>query len=153
MAFRRERRAGFGWKTDNAAVSTARMTSPPFRKISASDSFRVEVGFGLTSSNSPGTIERIERWIVESWTPKNRVWARKWRTGPWSDGIVQIQELPFSDTFVHSPETRFLPPTTLVIAFDVRERKWWRDWLVKLIHDLKGEFPELSNILFCKYQD
>lgn len=127
------------------------MSLQKFPRTDARGHFQVKAGLRLEARLGEECSARIKEWLDDRWVRENRVWHRKWKTGP-NLSILNTEALEFEDSFLRSPDVIFEPPATLCILLHGRDRSSpWRDWLIsKIIPDVRRAFPQVGDPLFIK---
>jgi hypothetical protein len=110
-----------------------------FPKANDDGSFAVRVCF----ANPPGaSLADIRHWLAE-WTSENSLWT------------LFNETYRFSDDFRRAPEPQFDEAGRLTFTlYGVNvERRFWRDWYVRLAGDLMKSFPEIGPVLNVRNAD
>src|SRR5579872_2999017 len=114
-----------------------------FPRRRADGSFRVIVRFTFKADDPRDLESRVAAWLHD-WVLKNREWTRS----------PAGQPLDFFDTFAREPYNVVCdrdhlsfrlesPPGPIAEKTTDMAGAWWRDWLARLIPDLRGAFPEI----------
>lgn len=110
---------------------------PPDRQfpgVAPDGSFVVRAAF----QSSPGEpIENVREWL-NAWTKDHE------------DGHAIGSPHPFSGYFSAPPQAELTPSGefTLVLrgVSDEGEKRFWKDWFVRICRDLLGRFPEAGSV-------
>jgi hypothetical protein len=74
---------------------------------------------------------------------EHAAWRREWQGG----GETTVVTIRTSEEFSSAPSVSEPTETELVIAVEVRATsKWWKDFVVQMIHELRQAFPGTSLV-------
>jgi len=143
----------FRWKYFRRDQAYQAMLTEPndgviFPKRRPDGSFCVEVTLAA-NTNDEDLGGRIRQWLTEVWMPSNTAWLRVWKTGP-GLSVERPELLHYGDEFLSPPI--LISSVAAEVRFQLRGRdpkqKLWRDWLVlRILPDLKANFPEVGDTL------
>ena len=126
------------------------MSKMKFPHLHADGTFNIDIRMSTAAGVDFCNLEQRARdWLRDDWMPANNIWTRIWKSGSHLS-MSREQVLRFQDEFSGPPEIVSCKGPELILRLHGKATKFWRDWMVKLLREMKEAFPEIEGVQSIK---